>query len=333
MNIPATTAKFSTEPWYWGGEPDANIRLAQIYSPLPMYPAAGENSTEPRYWSSEHDAMEELSQILLALPMYSAAGENSTEPRYWSSEHDAMDETLKDSTTQIVSKAAAELPTILSYWSSNYDTNEEPLKESSAQIGYALVPSDATGKIRRIIHLDQTAFWNAMVVLSDAQDLRLMDTATEFASINKSVFDASEPNPVMMKQLDQLIVAAHDEFFEVGIESWFSRDLQRLTIFDPPMVLQYLTTKLKDNYTNSEVLAEILRWASRQEASNIRALVIDLLSAGLGHMSSLVRDEAALGLAYLDEAVARDRLPRVLERETVPELREDLKELIRSLEN
>ena len=300
MNIPAAVAKYSTEQRALSSEHDANIRLSQNFSLLPMYLAASNNSTEQRALISEHDAIEEA---------------------------------LKVSSTQIVSKAAAELSTVLSYWSSKYDTNKEPLKASSAQIVYALVPSDDTGKTRRIYHADQTAFWNATVVFSNAQDLRLMDTAADFASINKSVFDASEPNPVMIKQLDQLTAAARDEFFEVGIESQFSRDLQRLFRFDSTIVLQYLTTKLIENDSNSEVLAEGLRWASRQETSSIRSRVVDLLSAGLNHMSSLVRDEAALGLAYLDKTAALARLPGVLERETVPELREDLKELISSLEN
>ena len=291
--------------------------------------AVAKNSPELRARSSEHDAKQNFS----LLPMYMVTGVNSTGLHAWNSKYDAIEEALKESSKLIVSKAAAELSTVLSNWSSKYDTNKEPLKESSAQFVCVLVPSDDTGKTRRIYHADQSAFWNATVVFSNARDLRPMDTATEFASINKSVFDASEPNPVVMKQLDQLIAAAHDEFFEVGIESRFSRDLQHLFRLDSPVVLQYLRTKLKENYTNSEVLAEILRWASHQEASSIRALVIDLLLAGLCHMSSLVRDEAALGLAYLDQTAALARLPEALERETVSELREDLTKLIRSLEN
>ena len=333
MNFPATTAKISTEQLEWNSEYDANTRLSLIFSPQPMYLAVGDNSTEQLEWNNEHDVNEETLKALSAQIVSKAAGKNPTERLEWNSEYDANEETLKVSSTQIVSKAAAELSTVLSYRSNKYDTNEESLKAPSAQIVYALVPGDDTGKIRQITHADQAAFWNATVVFVDAQELRLMDTATEFASINKSVFVASEPNPVMTKQLDQLIAVAHDEFFEVGVESRFSRGLQQLFRLDSPVVLQYLRTMLKENYTSSEVLAEILRWASHQEASSIRALVIDLLSSGLCHMSSLVRDEAALGLAYLDQTAALARLPEALERETVPELREDLTKLIRSLKN
>ena len=199
---------------------------------------------------------------------------------------------------------------------------------------YKLVPSDSTERLERMDHhAVQDDFLNAIIEFSDALDLRLINTVMEFASINKSVFDVGRPSQVMIKQLNQLIAAAHDEFFEVGIESRFSRGLQRLCRFDSPVALEFLRTKLIDNSTSSEVLAEILRWASHQEESTIRALVVDLLSTGLHHSSSLVRDAAALSFAHLDESTALARLRPALEIEAVPELREDLEELIRSLEN
>ena len=285
--------------------------------------AVTKNSTEPRVGSGEFDT-----KNFLPPPMYLAAGENSTEPRVGTGEFDT-----KNFLPPPVYLTEDEFSTGLRRaWTRKLVATEEPWKELSMPIVYGFMLGDATEKIRRIHYVNQTELGNATASFLDRQVLINLGSAPALASINKSEFDAGEPNPEMMKQLDQLIAAAHNEFFEVGSESQFSRDLQRLFQFDSPMVLQYLTTKLKENYKNSEVLAEILRWASRQEASNIHALVIDLLSAGLDHMSPLVRDEAALGLAYLDEAVARDRLPRVLERETVPELQEDLTELIRSLE-
>ena len=217
---------------------------------------------------------------------------------------------------------------------SEYDAKLEPLQEPASPIAYKLVPSDSTEYLGRMDHHAVRAYFlKAIIGFSDALDSRLIDTATEFASIKKSVFDVGRPSEVMMKQLDQLIAAAHDENFEVGIESRFSRGLQRLCRFDSPVVLGYLRTKLIDNNTSSEVLAEILRWASHQDESTIRAFVVDLLSTGLHHASSLVRDAAALSLAHLDESTALARLRPALEIETVPELREDLEELIRSLEN
>lgn len=133
--------------------------------------------------------------------------------------------------------------------------------------------------------------------------------------------------------MDRLCLAAHDEQFEAGVESRFSRGLQQLCAYDPTSVLQALRARLTDNDASSEVLAEVLQWASRQEADAIRALVVDLLSTGLRHTSSLVRDAAASGLAYLDEGAAVSRLRQALASEKVPELRQDLEDLLCSLES
>ena len=150
-------------------------------------------------------------------------------------------------------------------------------------------------------------------------------------SVNRSMPVSSIPRQVRGR-LARLCSAAQEEQFEAGVESRFSRGLQQLCAYDPTAVLQALRGRLMDSDTSSEVLAEILQWASRQEADAIRALVVDLLSTGLHHTSSLVRDAAALGLAYLDEGAAVSHLSQALARETVPELRGDLEDLLISLE-
>lgn len=134
-------------------------------------------------------------------------------------------------------------------------------------------------------------------------------------------------------QLEQLFTDARDELFEVGIESQFSKGLQKLCSYDPTTVLQYLRMRLINNDANSEVFAEVLRWASHQKAKAIRDYVIDLLSVGLLNSSSIVRDSAALSLAYLEKTGAVAQLQQAFEREKVMELQKDLEDLIRSLEN
>ena len=171
-------------------------------------------------------------------------------------------------------------------------------------------------------------FGNA-VALTDAVSA---ENTAKFSSINKSKPDIAIPREVE-EQLEHLCLAAHDDQFEPGVESRFSKALQRLCAYYPVGVLQFLRTRLTDDDASPEVLSEILQWSSRQETGVIRALVIDLIVTGLHHASSLVRDAAALALAYLDEHAAVAYLQKAIERETVPELREDLKDLLRSLEN
>ena len=198
---------------------------------------------------------------------------------------------------------------------------------------YELVLNNATIQTRhQPRHPISDSFENT-VEFFNALELEFVDIVPGFGSFNKSVFDVGTSNQVVEEQLERLFSAAHEEQFEVGIESRFAGGLQRLCVYDPTAALQSLKAKLIDSDASSEVLAEILRWASRQEASAIRNLVVDLLSTGLHNASSLVRDAAALSLAYLDEDVAIVQLQRALEREKVPELREDLQNLIRSLEN
>ena len=95
------------------------------------------------------------------------------------------------------------------------------------------------------------------------------------------------------EQLDRLCLAALDEQFEVGVESRLSRELQHLCAYHPIAVLRSLRRRLIHGGASPEVLSEILQWASRQEAGAIRSIVVELLSMGLHHMSSLVRDAAA----------------------------------------
>ncbi len=200
--------------------------------------------------------------------------------------------------------------------------------------GYELILTDATKQVWQ--HPKPTIrdpFEKTIIEFSDALESSFVVIAEGFTSFNKSVFDVGTSNPVVEAQLERLFSVAHEEQFEVGVESRFSGNLQQLSAYDPVAVLQSLKARLIDSAVSSEVLAEILRWTSRQEADAIHDLVADLLSAGLHHSSSLVRDAAALGLAYLNKGESIIQIKLAIEREKVPELRKDLEDLILSLEN
>ena len=173
---------------------------------------------------------------------------------------------------------------------------------------------------------------NTFIAFVDAVTLETMERNAGFVSINESSPDFPVPRQVE-EQLDRLCLAALDEQFEVGVESRFSGELQRLCAYHPIAVLRSLRARLLDGGTSPEVLSEILQWASRQEAGAIRPIVVELLSTGLHHKSSLVRDAAASALACLDERAAVSHLRQAIEREAAPELREDLEDLVRSLES
>ena len=168
--------------------------------------------------------------------------------------------------------------------------------------------------------------------ISNARVFCHLEGSFGFTSNSKYEIDTGILSHEIERQLEQLFTDARDELFEVGIESQFSKGLQKLCTYDPTTVFQYIRTRLIVNDTNSEAFAEILRWASHQDARAIRDHVADLLSVGLLNSSSLVRDAAALSLAYLEKTAAVAQLQQALEREKVPELQKDLEDLIRSLE-
>ena len=194
------------------------------------------------------------------------------------------------------------------------------------------VASDATEILQRMRTSFREPFHNIVIRCSDALELPLVRIVSGGSSVNNSIFDIVGPSQVVEEQLEQLISSAHEEQFEVGTDSRFARALQQLCERDPVTVLQSLRERLMGGEAGSDVLGEVLRWASRLEGSTIRTLVVELISTGLYHPSSLVRDAAALSFACFDEARAIVHLQQALEREQVPELRKDLEDLIRSLE-
>ena len=205
----------------------------------------------------------------------------------------------------------------------------EPVNRTSCR--YRLVRKDSTGHAER--WADGTyRIGNTIIEFVDAVALEVVERNAGFVSINESSPDFPVPRQVE-EQLDRLCLAALDEQFEVGVESRFSKELQRLCACHPIGVLRSLRARLLHGGASPEALSEILQWASRQEAGAIRPIVVELSSTGLHHKSSLVRDAAASALACLDERAAVSHLRQAIERETAPELRGDLEDLVRSLES
>ena len=159
-----------------------------------------------------------------------------------------------------------------------------------------------------------------------------LESAIRLECANSSVVPVGTPISMLEAQLDRIIAAAHEEEFEPGMESTFFVNLQRLFSRYPLKALESLRERMASMDGSPEVLAELLRWTSGQDSPVVRDRVLALLGFGLAHRSSIVRDSAATGLAALLEGEAVPLLMRAIEREVVPELRDDLEDLIRSLE-
>lgn len=214
-------------------------------------------------------------------------------------------------------------------WRLSDGSNRPPDSPVPRVLSYALLNGGTELPRHAITHADRYQFENFIA-------LGFIDWKPGDTGISRNLEAASttantdgERNPFIEKQLHWLFASARDEQFETGMDSLFSAGLQRLNDQHPFTVLRLLKSRLTTLNENPEVLAEMLRWAAHQEALVLRHSVLALLVEGLYHTSSLVRDAAALGLAWLggDEVVVP--LQRAVERETVPELKDDLEELIR----
>ena len=131
-------------------------------------------------------------------------------------------------------------------------------------------------------------------------------------------------------QVGRLFLAAQEERFETGMESAFSKRLQSIYAYSRDDLLRILKTRVYDG-ADPEVLSEMLAWISRQEQTSVTHETVNVLLLGLHHGSPLVRDAAALGLAYFVGRGSIRHLRSAIERESVPELSADLEELVSSL--
>ena len=159
-----------------------------------------------------------------------------------------------------------------------------------------------------------------------------MATATAFRHETSPLDeDRIATNLNLEEALEKLVADSVEEQFEVGMDSGLSRGLDGLCGNNPSAVLRLLCRRLPGMI--HEVAAEVMRWTARQELkSSSCRLAVDLLELGLLHEAPLLRDTAALGLADLLEEGAVGLLRKALDREQVPELRQDIGDLIASLE-
>lgn len=132
---------------------------------------------------------------------------------------------------------------------------------------------------------------------------------------------------------DPLFRFARGFRFEDGMESEFSAHLTSLVQTYGPFSRDILAQIFEDNTISAEVLSEALRWLGRMEDQPSYEARLWLLEKALSSSSPTVRDGASLGLASMDDPRAARYLEAALERETLPDLRHDMEEVLRQLTN
>lgn len=154
-------------------------------------------------------------------------------------------------------------------------------------------------------------------------------------NINKKLENATAPQEgqaEVKQKIEELFSKFQDEIFEDGMESDFSRELIKLVVKFNEQMIDALTILILQEGVNEEIASDTLRWIGRIEHSASYNKRLWLLERSLFSPSARIRDAAVVSLASLDDPHAIRFIRTAIERETYPELREDLQQVVVQLE-
>jgi len=134
------------------------------------------------------------------------------------------------------------------------------------------------------------------------------------------------------RRIARLFGSVGEQSFEEGIETEFSRELERVVRAYGDNAVVAVGQRIAGGTVKPEAAAEALRWLGQMDSPITYRQRLDLLERSLSAPSAWIRDGASLGLASLDDPDAMPYLERAIEREQIPELREDLQRVLSQLE-
>lgn len=137
---------------------------------------------------------------------------------------------------------------------------------------------------------------------------------------------------VLEKQANSIFINAKEEIFEDGMESQFSRNLSQFIVSFGHPAMEAIINLLLSNSVNTEVASEALRVIGRLNHKITYRDRLWLLERGLYNSSARVRDGAILGLAFMNDSIAIAPLKSAIDRERIPELQQDMKQVLAQLE-
>lgn len=134
------------------------------------------------------------------------------------------------------------------------------------------------------------------------------------------------------EKIEALFEAAKEQFFEDGMESDFSREFVSFIKKYGDAAMEAVASVIISEKGNAEIASEALRWMGLMDHPPSYRYRLWVLERSLICSSERVRDSAALGLAYFNDPDAIQHLKKAIEREQIPELREDMKQVLTQLE-
>ena len=159
-----------------------------------------------------------------------------------------------------------------------------------------------------------------------------IDPRPPFKLIELANAGATRTRADVADQVGRLFQSSKEEIFEEGMESNLTRGLSELIEERGSEVIAALTDLRHAEGSNSEIVAEALRWVGRIDHQSSYEARLTLLQRSLEDSSSRVRDAASVALAYLDDRRAVPAIRVAIARETYSELKMDLQHILSQLE-
>lgn len=138
-------------------------------------------------------------------------------------------------------------------------------------------------------------------------------------------------NLSLYEKLRGIFIAAQDESFERGMDSVFSRKLVAYIRQFGYEALEFIQELIDDDLINTEVVSEALKWIGHIDDPQTAEQRRWILEKNLSHVSFQARDGALLGLASMDNPASIPILEAAIEKERIPELREDMRQVLEQL--
>jgi hypothetical protein len=131
--------------------------------------------------------------------------------------------------------------------------------------------------------------------------------------------------------LDWLIAqSAHEVFFD-GMESRLSYGLKQLMGVSGNATIRVIRSLMESGELNAEQVGEILRVLGDFDDPATHRSRLSVLLDSLRSPDSRVRDAASIGIASVDDPLALRDVEAAVEREQIPQLREDLQLVVDQL--
>lgn len=189
------------------------------------------------------------------------------------------------------------------------------------QVAGSTQPAKGTERVVRMIQA--VASTQPRKALKSSRKQERLGTSTEPHETLDSLYS----------KLEAIFWAAKGEYFEDGLESEFTRQLNYIVKKYGNEAMEAITCLIVYEKVNLEVAGEALRWLGRIEHPESYEYRRWLLERSLGLNSTRVRDGAILGLSSMDDKHAIPYIKQAIEREQCAELKVDMEQVLEQLES